>query len=466
MKKFGLFLLITMLFISGCSEDEEASAEDEEEISPVEESVEDDTNTEESTEDEQKAWWEEEVEAYQLEDLPRELEELEQELVLKEGMFSGDDYDFEEIKLLLDELPMDSSEEVLESAILQLIREDYHEEVEVFVKFDPTVDVQVESPDEDVDGPEQKISSSHFAILLDASGSMNADNGGKTRMDAAKEAITDFVDTLPEDSTISLRVYGHEGSGTEQDKKMSCEATEVIYNDKVNHEDFTKSLESVTPAGWTPIGFALEEAEKDIPEVASGAIVYVVSDGIETCDGDPVAAAKALTEKGIEPIINIIGFQVDDEARELLEEVAEAGNGTFTYAGNQQDLEQYWHDEYTRIQEAWEEWQQEGMKNAEEISNELMDLAEENGFSIMDKSELEFERAEELIDYLVKEREMEKAENLWMLFYDRSSAIWMYGYDNQSKNWLEAYDNGVEVWLHYYDTGVDKWTEYYNKMYR
>ncbi len=136
MKKFGLFLLITMLFISGCSEDEEASAEDEEEISPVEESVEDDTNTEESTEDEQKAWWEEEVEAYQLEDLPRELEELEQDLVLKEGMFSGDDYDFEEIKLLLDELPMDSSEEVLESAILQLIREDYHEEVEVFVKFD------------------------------------------------------------------------------------------------------------------------------------------------------------------------------------------------------------------------------------------------------------------------------------------------------------------------------------------
>lgn len=284
-------------------------------------------------------------------------------------------------------------------------------------------------------------------------------------MDVAKDAITDYVDTLPENSTVSLRVYGHEGTGSDQDKKMSCESTDVLYNDLVHREDFSQSLQEITPAGWTPIAHALQQAEEDIPEEASAAIVYVVSDGIETCDGDPVAVAKELSEKGIEPIINIIGFQVDEEARNLLEEVAEAGQGTFTYAGNQQDLEDYWNDEYDRMQKAWDEWQAEGMKKSEEISNQLMELADDTGYSIMDKSELEFERAEEIIDYLNNERGMDTG-YVWNRFYNRSNLEWSYGYDNQTKNWSDAYHNGVNVWLYYYETGVDKWIEYYDKMYK
>ncbi|OZU88958.1 hypothetical protein CIL03_08025 [Virgibacillus indicus] len=452
MKKVIILLFSSIVLAAGCGEEEPAETDKKE---PVEKEETVETN-----------WWEEEAETYQLADLPRELEGLEQELVIKEGMYSGDNYDVAAAKEKLNELPVDVNEEELESAILQLIREDYHQEVETFVTFDPTVQIDQDSPNEEVEKPtaETAMSTTHFAILLDASGSMNAESDGTSRMELAKEAINDFIEILPENSTVSLRVYGHEGTGTDEDKEKSCKSTETLYNGEMDQKEFSNALEGVTPAGWTPIANALKESEKDIPDAASNAIVYVVSDGIETCDGDTVAEAEQLNKQGVEPIINIIGFQVDDEAQKLLKQVAEAGQGEFTYAGNKQDLDDYWQKEYDRMQSAWEEWQREGMKKADEISKELMEQADKTGKSIMDKSDLEFKRAEELIDYLTSELEMANADNLWSKFYERSTSIWSYGYDNQTKNWGEAYENGNDAWRYFYETGNEKWTEYYNKM--
>lgn len=455
MKK-AIILLVSCLFIfSACSEPEETVESDD--TKQVEE---DEAETEETE------WWKTDVASYTLHDLPRDLEELEQELIVEAGLYSGDNYDVTAAKELLDQLPEDLAEEELETAILQLIREDYHAEVETFVTFDPTVDISVDRPDEELEEPSEDMatSTSHFAILLDASGSMNNTSDGTTRMELAKEAIGNFIDILPENSTVSLRVYGHEGTGSDDDKKLSCSSTESLYNGEMNEKEFMKALQAVQPAGWTPIANALEESEKDIPENSSTAIVYVVSDGIETCDGDPVKVAEQLNQKGVQPIINIIGFQVDDEAQELLKQVAEAGKGEFTYAGNKQDLEDYWKEEYDRLQEAWETWQQEGMKRANELSQQLMKQADETGYAIMEKSDLEFRRAEELINYLTTNRNMENADNLWSLFYERSTTIWSYGYNNQTENWGAAYENGNAAWRYFYETGTEKWTEYYNKM--
>ncbi|PAV30549.1 hypothetical protein CIL05_05465 [Virgibacillus profundi] len=461
MKRAIILLLSMLVFAAGCGEEEAAETSKEE---PVEkEEVQEKDEKQEKTETD---WWKKEVESYQLANLPRELVDLEKELVIKEGMYSGNSYDVSAAKDKLNEMPTDAEEAELESAILQLIREDYHQEVETFVTFDPTVQINQDSPNEEVDKPttETAMSTTHFAILLDASGSMNAISDGTSRMELAKEAIGDFIKILPENSTVSLRVYGHEGTGTDEDKEKSCKSTETLYNGEMNQGKISKALDGVSPAGWTPIANALKESEKDIPENASNAIVYVVSDGIETCDGDPVAEAEKLNKQGVQPIINIIGFQVDDEAQKLLKKVAEAGRGEFTYAGNKQDLDEYWQEEYNRMQTAWEEWQQEGMKKADEISEQLMEQAEETGRSIMDKSDQEFEREEELINYLTNEREMENADNLWSKFYERSTTIWSYGYDNQTKNWGEAYENGNDAWRYFYETGNEKWTEFYNKM--
>ena len=86
------------------------------------------------------------------------------------------------------------------------------------------------------------------------------------------------------------------------------------------------------PAGWTPTELAIREAKKDLAEFDgenNTNIVYLVGDGISTCDDDPVAAAKALYDSKITPIINVIGFNVDNDGQRQLKEVAKAVEGTY-----------------------------------------------------------------------------------------------------------------------------------------
>ncbi|MCM3584602.1 VWA domain-containing protein [Mesobacillus maritimus] len=456
MKYLYPLALFMLLFLSACSAESNTAAPEKETTSNAEQKK---IETEESTED-SLAWWKEEPEYYEVEDDLRELTKIEQMLMRKPGPFSAENFDAEQAKEKLDELPKNAPKEELQNAILSLIHEDYHEETEIFLKFDPSVNVNVATPDETIDEP--TIANTHFAILLDASGSMAAQSQGGTRMDDAKSAIQNFIKDLPENSTVSLRVYGHEGSNADKDQQLSCGSTEVIYTGGTDMDAISSALDKINPTGWTPIGKALSETKNDIPKEASTMIVYVVSDGIETCDGNPVEEAEKLANEGIQPIINIIGFQVDNEAQKLLKEVAQAGNGEFSFVNSKQELEAYWDKEYDRMMKAWTEWRDEGMEQADEISDKLMDLADETGVSIMDKSDIEFEHAEDLVNYL-RENDYENTDKLWNYFYDRSKDIWSYGYDTKVKNWQDAYHNGIDAWQHFYDEGNAKWTEYYKK---
>jgi Ca-activated chloride channel family protein len=53
----------------------------------------------------------------------------------------------------------------------------------------------------------------------------------------------------------------------------------------------------------------------------------VVSDGKETCQGDPVVAARALAAKGT--TVHTVGFVVDTAARGQLQAIARATGGTY-----------------------------------------------------------------------------------------------------------------------------------------
>nr|WP_249306088.1 VWA domain-containing protein [Lederbergia citrea] len=190
-------------------------------------------------------------------------------------------------------------------------------------------------------------------------------------MEAAKAAVMDFAKQVPENATISMRVYGHKGSGSDADKKLSCSSTENFYNGNFDDQKFQKSLDKVKPAGWTPIGLALDSVKEDIPENTDDVVVYVVSDGIETCGGDPVKAAEDLVASDIETVVNIIGFDVDDnEGQKLLKEVATAGKGEFTYVNSERDMKRYMRAQYEEIQKRWREWKEAGKLQAREMKEE------------------------------------------------------------------------------------------------
>jgi Ca-activated chloride channel homolog len=213
-------------------------------------------------------------------------------------------------------------------------------------------------------------------VILDASGSMGNMEGNQTRMNAAKKAISEFVKGLPKEANVGLRVYGHKGTGSNSDKALSCSSSELIYPlSSYDAASFEQALSKATPAGWTPISLALTEAQKDLSAFKGDTntnIIYLVSDGISTCDDQPVEAAKALYNSDITPIVNIIGFNVNHEGQKQLQEIAKATEGTYKYVSDEQSLQKHL-KEANKVAERWKSWKtsQEGWLRYYRVNNSL-----------------------------------------------------------------------------------------------
>jgi hypothetical protein len=79
--------------------------------------------------------------------------------------------------------------------------------------------------------------------------------------------------------------------------------------------------------GYTPIAYSLGQAANDFPADAKERVIVLVSDGKETCEGDPVVAAKVLAAKGI--TVHTVGFIVDTAARGQLQAIAQMTGGSY-----------------------------------------------------------------------------------------------------------------------------------------
>jgi len=242
--------------------------------------------------------------------------------------------------------------------LLAIFQQDFQgpEELIAKLKFQ-----SIGSPD--IDDPRKQFKENlNVLVLLDASGSMRADLGGQTQMDAAKKAITNFMKGLPKDANVGLRIYGHKGTGSNSDKELSCSSSELVYPlAPYDQSTFQSSLDKTQPAGWTPIQLALNEAQKDLAPFKGDAntnIVYLVSDGISTCDDDPVGAAKSLYNSDITPIVNVIGFNIDHEGQKQLKEVAKATEGTYQDVQNAESLQKEL-DQATEIAKKWADWKKD-----------------------------------------------------------------------------------------------------------
>ena len=89
----------------------------------------------------------------------------------------------------------------------------------------------------------------------------------------------------------------------------------------------------------TPIGASLERVAEDLAGVEGPKVVVLVTDGEETCGGDPAAAIQRLIDLGIDVRVNIVGFAVDDAALQAqFQEWARLGNGQYIDAGNAEEL--------------------------------------------------------------------------------------------------------------------------------
>jgi len=179
-------------------------------------------------------------------------------------------------------------------------------------------------------------------FILDSSGSMAQTlSTGETKMEAAKTALKNHIAGIDPDYNVGLEVYGHQGSNNTTDKPVSCAGIETLYPlGAIDKDKFNQSVDSFSPTGWTPIAGSFLYAKDNIfkgKEYDKNFLV-LVSDGEETCDGDPVAAAKQLKDAGVTAEIDVIGLAVDENTKKQLEAIAAAGGGKYYSASDPVEL--------------------------------------------------------------------------------------------------------------------------------
>ena len=173
-------------------------------------------------------------------------------------------------------------------------------------------------------------------IVVDASRSMWGQIYGEAKMTIAKNILQDVSYWFPEDLDLALRAYG---STSPSDSNNCADSTLLVPFAEYNREPIRGAIAGLRPTGQTPIAFALNQAAHDFGSLQSDRAVVLVTDGIESCGGDPVRAARDLSAQGI--TVHVIGFGLGNAADEdaaSLRAVANASGGRYVVAGSAEEL--------------------------------------------------------------------------------------------------------------------------------
>lgn len=172
-------------------------------------------------------------------------------------------------------------------------------------------------------------------VILDASGSMLQRQNGKRRIEIAKAVLADLVaDTIPAGTGFALRVFGNrEADACRTDLEIGLapldpkQALGVISG--VNAINLAK----------TPIAQSIALAARDMAAATGARVLILVTDGEETCEGDPAQAIEALRALGWDLRVNIVGYAIDDaNLARTFQSWAAAGGGTYFDAADADEL--------------------------------------------------------------------------------------------------------------------------------
>lgn len=181
---------------------------------------------------------------------------------------------------------------------------------------------------------------------------------------------------MPKGTNVSLIVYGHKGSNRKADQAESCKGIEEIVEMGPYDESTLQSkLDPIRATGWTPLAGAMKQAGQRLKETEGKAenMIYVVSDGLETCGGDPVKEAKSLNQSNIQATVNIIGFDVGNKEHQSLKKVAEAGGGKYFSATSKAELDTYFRNEYAKLKQKWKHYRGDELR---QLFSQNIDKAE------------------------------------------------------------------------------------------
>jgi hypothetical protein len=182
----------------------------------------------------------------------------------------------------------------------------------------------------------EKQAATNVEVILDASNSMWGQIQGVAKIAIAKDVLEQIINGLPDEMNVGLRLYGHRYGLND---RRACQDTELnVPIGPVDKAVLIDIIQKIQPKGKTPLVYSVLQAGNDFKDIPNGSII-LITDGIESCDGDINAIAPALKESGIELKLHIVGFDIKEaEARAELEAIAKSTEGTYFDAKDSQEL--------------------------------------------------------------------------------------------------------------------------------
>lgn len=174
-----------------------------------------------------------------------------------------------------------------------------------------------------------------YLLVIDASGSMDDFMPGseETKMDVAKTAAKSFVDkTSGEIGIVVFEDCDYDEDPYTGDIRLAQSFT----TDKVLLKSRIDELE---PRWDTPIADALAESKSYIESSKGRGTIILITDGEETCGGDPVDVAGQIYNNNI-GTVHVVGYLIGGEAEAKARLIAAAGGGNYYSANSTVELKQ------------------------------------------------------------------------------------------------------------------------------
>ncbi|SHO48613.1 vWA domain-containing protein [Desulfopila aestuarii] len=169
-------------------------------------------------------------------------------------------------------------------------------------------------------------------LILDSSGSMWGQIDGKAKIEIAREALGEIIDTIPAEYETGLMAYGHR-------RKGDCQDIETLV-DFGPHSPaaMKKRIAEISPKGKTPLSASVQMAAKTLRSTEEKATVILLTDGLETCDADPCQVAADLARSGVDFTVHVVGFDLSEGDQGRLRCLADKTGGLFVAAGDAKAL--------------------------------------------------------------------------------------------------------------------------------
>jgi Ca-activated chloride channel family protein len=147
-------------------------------------------------------------------------------------------------------------------------------------------------------------------LVLDASGSMWGQIGGRSKVEIARDAVGRLVTDWQADDQLGLVAYGHR-------RKGDCADIEtLIPYGPLDRAAYTARVNGLNALGMTPLSAAVIHAAEALKLSEQKATVILVSDGEETCNMDPCKVGAELEKRGVDFTAHVIGFDVPNPAHQ------------------------------------------------------------------------------------------------------------------------------------------------------